>query len=121
VYVPEIGVAAWEVLIAEFTSLVVDLVGEDCPPFRKNPWVGSASSRTTPASRVSPKAVCAEEPAFARSTPSRSLIRLSDSKQSLSQSGVEMTANTVRRFRTAIMIMMVCIPISLSYEYIDTG
>ena len=54
-------------------------------------------------------------------TPSRSLIRLSDSKQSLSQSGVEMTANTVRRFRTAIMIMMVCIPISLSYGYIDTG
>ena len=32
-----------------------------------------------------------------------------------------MTANTARRFRTAIMIMMVCIPVSLSYEFIDTG
>ena len=32
-----------------------------------------------------------------------------------------MTANTARRFRTAIMIMMVCIPVSLCYESIDTG
>ena len=32
-----------------------------------------------------------------------------------------MTANTARRFRTAILIMMVCIPVSLSYEFIDTG
>jgi len=32
-----------------------------------------------------------------------------------------MTANTARWFRTAIMIMMVCIPVSLSYEFIDTG
>jgi adenylate cyclase len=32
-----------------------------------------------------------------------------------------MTANTARRLRTAILIMMVCIPVSLSYEFIDTG
>lgn len=32
-----------------------------------------------------------------------------------------MSANTARRLRTAIMIMMVCIPVSLSYEFIDTG
>ncbi len=31
-----------------------------------------------------------------------------------------MTANTARRFRTAIMIMMVCIPVSLGYEFIDS-
>lgn len=32
-----------------------------------------------------------------------------------------MTANTARRLRTAIMILMVCIPVALSYELIDTG
>lgn len=32
-----------------------------------------------------------------------------------------MTANTARRLRTAIMIMLVCVPVSLSYEFIDTG
>ena len=31
-----------------------------------------------------------------------------------------MTANTARRFRTAIMITMVCIPVSLGYEFIDS-
>ena len=31
-----------------------------------------------------------------------------------------MTAKTARRFRTAIMIMMVCIPVSLGYEFIDS-
>jgi adenylate cyclase len=30
-----------------------------------------------------------------------------------------MTANTARRFRTSIMIMMVCIPVALSYEFIS--
>ena len=32
-----------------------------------------------------------------------------------------MTANTTRRLRTALLIMMVCIPVSLTYEFIDTG
>ena len=32
-----------------------------------------------------------------------------------------MTANTARRFRAAILIMMVCIPVALAYEFIDTG
>ena len=32
-----------------------------------------------------------------------------------------MTANTARRLRTATMIMMVCIPVALSYEFVDTG
>ncbi len=32
-----------------------------------------------------------------------------------------MSANTARRLRTAIMIMMVCIPVSLSYEFIESG
>ncbi len=32
-----------------------------------------------------------------------------------------MTANTVRRLRTAIIITMVCIPVSLSYEFISDG
>ena len=31
-----------------------------------------------------------------------------------------MTASTVRRFRTAIMLMMVCIPVALCYEFIDS-
>ena len=29
-----------------------------------------------------------------------------------------MTANTARRFRTALILMMVCVPVSLSYEFI---
>ena len=32
-----------------------------------------------------------------------------------------MTANTAPRLRTAIMITMVCIPVSLSYEFIESG
>ena len=32
-----------------------------------------------------------------------------------------MTANTARRFRTAIMIMMVCIPVAFAYEFISDG
>ena len=32
-----------------------------------------------------------------------------------------MTAKTARRLRTAMIIMMVCIPVSFSYEFIDTG
>ncbi len=31
-----------------------------------------------------------------------------------------MTANTARRLRTAIIIMMVCIPVSLTYEFIES-
>ena len=31
-----------------------------------------------------------------------------------------MTAKTARRFRTAIMIMMVCVPVALGYEFIDS-
>lgn len=31
-----------------------------------------------------------------------------------------MTANTTRRLRTAIILMMVCIPVSLCYEFIDS-
>ncbi len=31
-----------------------------------------------------------------------------------------MTANTARRFRTAIIIMMVCVPVSLTYEFIES-
>lgn len=32
-----------------------------------------------------------------------------------------MTANTSRRFRTAFMIMMVCIPVAFAYEFISDG
>ena len=32
-----------------------------------------------------------------------------------------MTAHTARRFRTAITIMMVCIPVALVYQFIDEG
>ena len=32
-----------------------------------------------------------------------------------------MTSNTARRLRTAFLTMMVCVPVSLSYEFIDTG
>ena len=32
-----------------------------------------------------------------------------------------MTANTARRFKTAFMIMMVCIPVALAYEFISAG
>jgi len=32
-----------------------------------------------------------------------------------------MTTNTARRLRTALKIMMVCVPVSLSYEFLDTG
>lgn len=31
-----------------------------------------------------------------------------------------MTANTARRLRTAILLMMVCVPVSLCYEFIDS-
>ena len=31
-----------------------------------------------------------------------------------------MTANTARRLRAAIIIMMVCVPVALSYEFIDS-
>ena len=30
-----------------------------------------------------------------------------------------MTANTARRFRTAIMSMMVCVPVALGYEFVS--
>ena len=50
-----------------------------------------------------------------------SLIRAFDSNPRLSQSGVNMTANIARRLRTAMMIMMLCIPVSLSYEFIESG
>ena len=32
-----------------------------------------------------------------------------------------MTAKTARRFRTAIMIMMVCVPVALGYEFMSDG
>ena len=32
-----------------------------------------------------------------------------------------MTVNTARRFRTAIMIMMVCVPVALGYEFMSDG
>ena len=32
-----------------------------------------------------------------------------------------MTADTIRRLRTAFILIMVCVPVSLSYEFIDSG
>ena len=45
------------------------------------------------------------------------MIRLN---QTTVSAKVFMTANTTRRLRTAVLIMMVCVPVSLCYEFIES-